>query len=589
MTALGDKTLARPQATRLPGPARTPSIVVIVGASIAFLLGFALLHSALGPSTGLLLTLPVLLAGWLYGFRAGLAASLAGVLVAAWFAVTAGGMAIGDWLVQGGALGGAALVTVGLVTGRLRDMSVAIRQSEDRFRGLVEHAADAFFLIDRRGRIVDVNQRACDSLGYSRAELLRLTVADIDPQGTSSGSEGLLPSGEGVHVRKDGSTFPVDIRSGPFEWQGGSALLALVRDIAERKEAQEALAVQAKFSSESTNPVLRFGADGTVLYSNAAGAPLLEEWGTEVDGVLPAAWQSLVRHAIDSGLTAQAEVALGSRSLSVDLVPVGSAGYVNMYGSDITARKNAESELQEFADRLERSNRDLEHFAYVAAHDLQEPLRKIQIFADRLVFKGREPLSEEGRGYLDSIQRATERMRGLIDGLLAYSRVTTNSHPFAIVDLGQVARDVVSDLDAYIERVGGRVELSELPILGADPVQMRQLLQNLIHNGLKFHKGDRPPTVRVSGERVPGSEGGDGAKDAWRLIVSDDGIGFDERHRDQMFAIFQRLNGRGQYDGNGIGLALCARIVERHEGRIEAESIEGEGATFTVTLPLNQG
>jgi signal transduction histidine kinase len=381
----------------------------------------------------------------------------------------------------------------------------------------------------------------------------------------------------------------VDVLSGPFEWQGGSALLALVRDVRERKEAQEALTVLAKFSSESTNPVLRLSADGTVLYSNAAGAPLLEEWGTEVDSVAPATWQAMVRDTIDSGQTAQAEVALGSRSLSVDLVPVGTAGYVNLYGSDITARKQAESELQEFADRLERSNRDLEHFAYVAAHDLQEPLRKIQTFADRLVFKGREPLSAEGRGYLYSIQGATERMRGLIDGLLAYSRVTTSSHPFAIVDLGQVAREVLSDLDAYIERVGGRVALSELPILGADPVQMRQLLQNLIHNGLKFHKPGRPPTVRVSGRLVPGTKGTDGTKDAWRLIISDDGIGFDERHRNQMFAIFQRLNGRGQYDGNGIGLALCARIVERHEGSIEAESTEGEGATFTVTLPLNQG
>ena len=589
MPVLGDKTLVRPGAARPHGPSRPPPIAVIVGACVAFLLGFALLHVAFGPSTGLLLTLHVLLAGWLYGFRAGLYASLTGVLVGAWFAVTVGEMAFADWLVGGGALGGASLVMVGLVTGRLRDMSVTIRQSEDRFRGLVEQAADAFFLIDHQGRIVDVNQRACDSLVYARAELLRLTVADIDPVRITSGTGDPLPSGEGVHVRKDGSTFPVDVRSGPFEWQGGSALLALVRDIVERKEEQEALAVLAKFSSESTNPVLRFGADGTVLYSNTAGDPLLTEWGTQVDGVAPEAWWGMVRDTIDSGQTAQAEVALGSRWLSVDLVPVGSAGYVNMYGSDITARKHAESELQEFADRLERSNRDLEHFAYVAAHDLQEPLRKIQTFANRLVFKGREPLSPEGEGYLDSMQRATERMRGLIDGLLAYSCVTTSSQPFAIVDLGQVAREVLSDLDAYIELVGGRVELSELPILGADPIQMRQLLQNLIHNGLKFHRPDRPPTVRVSGRRVPAREGGDGAKDARRLIVSDDGIGFDERHRERMFAIFQRLNGRGQYGGNGIGLALCARIVQRNEGRIEAESTEGEGATFTVTLPLNQG
>ena len=392
-----------------------------------------------------------------------------------------------------------------------------------------------------------------------------------------------------MYVRKDGATFPVDVRCGPFERQGWSAFLALARDIGERKEAEEALAVLAKFSSESTNPVLRFGADGTVLYSNAAGTSLLEEWGTEVDGVAPEFWQNLMRETIESGQTAQAEVALGNRSLSVDLVPVGTAGYVNMYGSDITARKRAEVEQQEFAYRLERSNRDLEHFAYVAAHDLQEPLRKIQTFADRLVFKGREPLSVEGRGYLDSIQGATERMRALIDGLLEYSRVTTNNQPFAIVDLGQVASDVLSDLEAYIEGVGGRVEVSSLPILGADPVQMRQLLQNLIHNGLKFHEPGRPPTLRIEAECVPGYDGEDSAGGSWRLIVSDHGIGFDERYRDRMFAIFQRLNGRGQYDGNGIGLALCARIVERHGGRIEAVSTQGEGATFVVTLPLNQG
>ena len=265
MPVLGDKTLVRPGAARPHGPSRPPPIAVIVGACVAFLLGFALLHVAFGPSTGLLLTLHVLLAGWLYGFRAGLYASLTGVLVGAWFAVTVGEMAFADWLVGGGALGGASLVMVGLVTGRLRDMSVTIRQSEDRFRGLVEQAADAFFLIDHQGRIVDVNQRACDSLGYACAELLRLTVADIDPVRITSGTGDPLPSGEGVHVRKDGSTFPVDVRSGPFEWQGGSALLALVRDIGERKEEQEALAVLAEFSSESTNPVLRLGADDTVL------------------------------------------------------------------------------------------------------------------------------------------------------------------------------------------------------------------------------------------------------------------------------------------------------------------------------------
>ena len=184
MTVSGDKTLARPEAARSRGASHPPPIAVVAGGSTAVVLCFTLLHAALGPSTGLLLTLPVLLAGWLYGFRAGLVSSLGGVALASWFSATISDIGFGDWLAKGGALGSAALVMVGLVTGRLRDMSVAVRESEDQFRSLVAQAADAFFLIDGHGRIGDVNQRACDSLDYSRAELLRLTMADIDSDTT---------------------------------------------------------------------------------------------------------------------------------------------------------------------------------------------------------------------------------------------------------------------------------------------------------------------------------------------------------------------------------------------------------------------
>jgi light-regulated signal transduction histidine kinase (bacteriophytochrome) len=227
---------------------------------------------------------------------------------------------------------------------------------------------------------------------------------------------------------------------------------------------------------------------------------------------------------------------------------------------------------------LARSNAELEQFAYVASHDLQEPLRKIQAFGDRLKSKYGEALGERGGEYLQRMQNAAKRMQTLINDLLVFSRVTTKGQPFIPVDLAQVAREVVSDLDVCIERVGGHVELGDLPNTHADPLQMRQLLQNLISNGLKFHK-EGTPTVKVYGQLLDGM---------CRLTVEDNGIGFDEKYLDRIFTIFQRLHGRSEYEGTGVGLAICRKIVERHGGTIAAKSAPGQGATFIVTLPVKQ-
>ena len=258
---------------------------------------------------------------------------------------------------------------------------------------------------------------------------------------------------------------------------------------------------------------------------------------------------------------------------------------------ELARRRAAETKLQSFNRELERSNRELQDFAYVASHDLQEPLRKVQAFGDRMRSKYGEALGPEGRDYLERMQNAARRMAVLINDLLTFSRVSTTGQPFAPVDLNQVARDVMGDLEVRVQQTGGSVELGELPTLDADALQMRQLLQNLIGNALKFHRPGEPPAVKVGARAVGPPEGGawPPAPDGWReLTVEDRGIGFDEKYLDRIFTPFQRLHARGEYEGTGMGLAVCRRIVERHGGQITARSAPERGTTFVVTLPAKQ-
>ncbi len=248
-------------------------------------------------------------------------------------------------------------------------------------------------------------------------------------------------------------------------------------------------------------------------------------------------------------------------------------------------------ELNELNVELERSNRELQDFAFVASHDLQEPLRKIQAFGDRLRTIQGPNFTDQGRDYLDRMHSAAGRMHTLINDLLTFSRVTTKAQPFAPTDLNRIAEDVVSDLEARIEDSGGAVEVGELPTIEADELQMRQLLQNLIANALKFRKQDLPPRVTISAEKLasgPSDNGDSAIGDIVKIYVKDNGIGFDEKYLDRIFTPFQRLHGRNEYEGTGIGLAVCRKIVERHGGSLTAESKSGEGSTFIVTLPSTQ-
>jgi len=248
-------------------------------------------------------------------------------------------------------------------------------------------------------------------------------------------------------------------------------------------------------------------------------------------------------------------------------------------------------DMKFYAKKLERSNKELQEFASVASHDLQEPLRKIQAFSDRLRNRCAAALDDQGCEYLDRIQNAAARMQTLINDLLTYARVASKAQPFVTTDLVSITREVVSDLEARIEQVNGRVVVGELPKLEADPLQVRQLMQNLIGNSLKYNRPDVPPVVSIYSHHLiegPSKTQSAASGPYCQILVEDNGIGFDEIYSEKIFAIFQRLHGRTEYEGTGVGLAVCRKIVERHGGTITARSTLGQGSTFTVTLPLRQ-
>jgi light-regulated signal transduction histidine kinase (bacteriophytochrome) len=233
--------------------------------------------------------------------------------------------------------------------------------------------------------------------------------------------------------------------------------------------------------------------------------------------------------------------------------------------------------LQRRAEELARSNAELDQFASIASHDLQEPLRKVRTFTEQLMASESEGLSERGLDYLTRANRAAERMQALIQDLLQFSRVTTKPRPFTTVDLNRVTAEILDDISVELDESNAEVSVGTLPTLSADELQMRQLILNLISNAVKFRREGVRPEITITGEMIGGRA---------RIVVTDNGIGFEQQYAQRIFRVFERLNGRGEYPGTGIGLALCQKIANRHGGEIAAAGRLGHGAIFTVTLPL---
>ncbi len=248
---------------------------------------------------------------------------------------------------------------------------------------------------------------------------------------------------------------------------------------------------------------------------------------------------------------------------------------------NINERKQAEMQLQQMADKLKLRNNELQDFAYIASHDLQEPLRKVQMFGDLLNEEFGSQLGDRGSDYIRRMRSSAARMQTLISDLLNLSRVATQGQDFLPVDLDKVLEDVLSDLEFVSQQQHVQFEVTALPVIEADATQMRQLFQNLISNAIKFHRPDVAPLLHISAEKAESSG-------QCRIVVEDNSIGFDSQYAERIFLPFQRLHTRQDYSGSGMGLAICRKIIERHNGQIYAQSTLGQGSRFIITLPLKQ-
>ena len=239
------------------------------------------------------------------------------------------------------------------------------------------------------------------------------------------------------------------------------------------------------------------------------------------------------------------------------------------------------SREHEYRDKLERSNKELQEFASIISHDLQEPLYKVNAFGELLEMRSKDVLDEKALFYVDRMRNASQRMSGLINDLLAYSRVTSKAMPFEKVSLALVLKGVLSDLEYRIEMEKAQIDIGELPELEADATQMRQLMQNLVSNALKFHQEGTPPRIHVYGREIDTE---------WaEIVVKDSGLGIEEKNQERIFGVFQRLHSNLEFPGSGIGLAICRKIVYRHGGSISTHSELGKGTEFRVRIPFVQG
>lgn len=267
--------------------------------------------------------------------------------------------------------------------------------------------------------------------------------------------------------------------------------------------------------------------------------------------------------------------------------------------NEVNERKNSEEkvnalniQLLKNIDKLEIANKDLDRFAFMASHDLQEPLRKILTFSERLCSKYSDQLDDEGKRYITRIQASTERLQVLIKDIMTFAKISIEKTNFEISDLNLLVEDVLTEIESSISEKHATITVDPLPSLYINPTLMRPLFYNLINNALKYSKSHVPPVIRIYADRdmvIPqGIKNGENRKYC-RIFIEDNGIGFDQKYADQVFEMFKRLHHHDEYEGTGIGLAFCKKIVEQHEGFITAQSVPNVGSTFIVSLPMPQG
>lgn len=475
-------------------------------------------------------------------------------------------------------------------------------------------------------RVRSLNEKVNDYLGYSIREVENLEkgfsdlVHDEDRSKTAGILQALAPLPEGAS-----NTFIARFihRDGSLRWlkcyctKCDEMIVIVSENITERIRFEEEAAAARQLFDE-TEKLLLFGSWSWFPDTDKV------EWTEGMSGLLdshdataePVTIQSLLNHVLpdhvdylEKTLRDAAEQKKSFEAEFLIKTVTGREKFVSMKGKplldkdgnvrkmvgitrDITSKKNFENERDRNIRELNRSNKELEEFAYVASHDLHEPLRKILTFSERLKARFAAPLGDDGRIYLDRIWASAESMRNLIDNLLEFSRISRSKRTFVSCDLNSILNEVISDQELRIEETSTTIKISELPVVEAVPLELKQLFNNLIGNALKFRQKDVQPVVTISSRKLSHKEKSElflpFNQVFHEIRVTDNGIGFEPMYAEKIFEIFQRLHGKAEYAGSGIGLSICKKIVENHDGIIYASSEPGKGSSFSVVLPEKQ-
>jgi PAS domain S-box-containing protein len=493
----------------------------------------------------------------------------------------------------------------------------ALRASEVKFRGILESAPDGMVIADAQGRIVLLNAETERLFGYRRDELVGQPVEFLVPErfrgrhpqhrqgyiarpSTRSMGEGLDLRG----LRKDASEFPIEISLSPLESAGGILVTAAIRDISVRKDAEKHLAQM----ENRYRGLLEAAPDAMVVVNQGGEVVLLnlqaekqfgyhrdELLGQKVKNIIPEGFAE--RLIADSTRTAADALAqqigtgielYGRRKdgsnfpIEIMLSPLESAEGILVTAAirDITERKKSEEHLVKTVGELRRSNDELQQFAYVASHDLQEPLRMVASYTQLLAKRYKGRLDSDADEFIAYAVDGSNRMQVLIQDLLAYSRAGTNGKALREISSENALKEALTNLRGAIEESGAIVTHDSLPAVTTDDAQLAQVFQNLVGNAIKY-RSPEVPQVHVSARKNRGNE--------WIFSVRDNGLGIDPQYFERIFILFQRLHGRREFKGTGIGLAICKKILERLGGRIWVESQPAKGSNFYFALPERDG